>query len=537
MTQLASPFSRRVLLPLGLIVLLAWIYGPWVASGKLTNFDDPVLIGALKDVHSLKDYLDLRSSGKILDVQPLRDFFWVIQHALSRGLGHPLFSFFNVALFFSWLFVSRSIWLACGIGESLANALTLFLCVNPIFTSTVAWPSAQKHLLGALWIALATRTWVRSILKTHTVGIQTAFATLGFYLLSLVSQPIGIAWPLFAAAFFLIHGDRKKFRIPAVTLTVLFLALLAAYWVNQNYYQTIYPTQGIRLDKYVSTEEPGLTWQILILGRMAFQTFLPLFPNFWDHNPGHFSGVVGIAFLPLLPYLAWKKRKTAPDSLLWLSAGFLAVAPVVVRITNVFAADTYLLHAWVCLWTAAAFWLSPAWNHAWQNRRGWVFTISAGMLITCLSQAIPIARAFDTPVSLWRMAYEKEATPQNTGNLAHAYLQAGMPEPSIPYFVRLANWKPETEHLAQNFCLALNRAQRISYKEKIRLLSENWVESPYTRYYRALWFSADQQKENARREAKAYLERYSQPGAAIKEATFEADRAEMERQMKTTATN
>ena len=74
------------------ILLTAIIYGQLLFSNSVANID-AFLVTDLKNISSLKDYIEAWKSYKIADIQPIRDITYFVDLKLSSLFGFDTFPF------------------------------------------------------------------------------------------------------------------------------------------------------------------------------------------------------------------------------------------------------------------------------------------------------------------------------------------------------------------------------------------------------------------------------------------------------------
>ena len=80
------------------------------------------------------------------------------------------------------------------------------------------------------------------------------------------------------------------------------------------------------------------------------------------------------------------------------------------------------------------------------------------------------------------------------------------PLQALPVVVRLVDWKPETLDLDLLFVNVLIQIPEFTVKDRLKLLRENWFNTPWTEYYRAIWLSESGDPEQAWKFGRRLLE-------------------------------
>lgn len=303
-----------------LVVALVVTYWPVLLSPQTVNPDFQRVLAFFNQVKSLGHYLELLWNFQTVDVQPLRDLtvwmdlriysLWQLNVSVAQ----------NLLWWLATLLVVERI-LREVVPELKASArYTLVLCfaLYPAFSTPLVWGLARKHLLSFFFISLATLY----VLKKRP-GVSVVF-----YLLSLLSHPINLLFPLWAVAR-LWKDDRKKAKLMAGLALPLMLVIL---WINVRYYES-----SIIFRQFYEAKSAGVsTWdRFLALGQYAFNLTIPysLTHLYGLGNPRQYFGLLIVIGFAILCY---RKRL-----LLWPVFALLPL--VLVSSMPIILSDTYLL--------------------------------------------------------------------------------------------------------------------------------------------------------------------------------------------------
>lgn len=335
------------------VFFILLIYGQNIYHSTLLNYDDPILVNVLSDVHSLNDYLKLIDQKLILDLQPLRDLSYLIDWNLFRITGHRTFHLTNVLI---WIFISISFFL---ILKTLKlnnwKFLTLYAITHPVAIQSVAWISGRKHLLSTFFILLCCLMLLKLKNNPQNKLFNIYFLnSVAFYILSLLSQPMPILVPLLVLVFIFIEDFKRIsfFHTQAFKMLGIFLliAILGSY-LNWKYYLS---------DSYIYSFISPKTWvegnnvptKLLLLGRFFIQLFFPLIPGLVSYTPANIMNLIGLLILPLFIWIG-KKLFSFRFVFLHFLLILATLAPITLVMTNTFGMDTYLLFSlfiWVLLY-------------------------------------------------------------------------------------------------------------------------------------------------------------------------------------------
>ena len=303
-------------------------YFPLLFSTEHFSPDASIILPYLNSRTSLAGYWNDLINLKTIDFQPVRDLSLGLDLMILKKFGLKTFLWHNLILWFSTILI---------VGRILKHifpqitpthiyvALGLF-ALHPVFNTTLNWSMARKHLLAFFFICLATESFLRS--KRFKTGM--------WYLLSVLSQPISLLWPVWALYYSWIYrkADLKK----EWKLWIFLLAIITtAATVNTLYYQSSPTFQGIYDSKTAFAFE--FSDKILALGHYVFTLTWPI-PAFY-YDLGHWSTLAGLIIMGLFLYLCLGLRLDRKFLGSWVLFGLLPL--LIVLNTPRLLSDTYLL--------------------------------------------------------------------------------------------------------------------------------------------------------------------------------------------------
>ncbi len=408
-----SPTARwpAALVCLATLCALLFAYGPLIASDPILRRDDETLLRGVRGLSSPLAWPEAVRTGRILDVQPVRDLALGVGLRASALSGHGLFHAFNLLL---WICICVLAWrlFARTAGERLALfALPLF-ALHPIFAGSVGWISASKHLLAAAFLLGAALLLLRAI-DERNAAPRSALAFCALYALAMLSQPIGLLFPLWAALAVMLLSPapsrRALLRWPAVLLPLFALA----GFINAAYYTRLYPQ--LAASKLV---EASAGERLLSLGRTAFNLLSPIALS-PIYSPGSVWNLVGLFALLLLAWLLLRRSSRE----VWLAFAFASfpLALVTLRMTNIFVSDTYALLPAVGIFSALLARLRDAGPRA--MRIGGVTLLALSLPAAALTARQ--ARTWRSDAALWEHAAEVEPCPQTLVRFGGELLRLG----------------------------------------------------------------------------------------------------------------
>lgn len=311
-------------------------YSSIVFQNSIVNPDAQYIVPLLRNVSGLLDYLNDLIHFKTLDIQPIRDLSIYLDIIFFDLTGINISIAHNLILWIGCCWVGERI-LKKSFPDLSQQESFLIIClflVYPLFSQTVSWGIARKHILSFLFTLLATDVWIRrGGIKTYKDSILIN----GFYVCAILSQPISILWPVWAALYtFLIN--RPSLKATLIKLIPSFLILIIVAYLNYLYYAT----SPIFLNSYSSktNEVLEISDKVLAFGHYIFQVFFPYLLSF-TYTLGHWSTLVGLLIFGIIFYLILGLGLDRRFVMAWTFFGILPLSVVVLKSTMLY--DTYLL--------------------------------------------------------------------------------------------------------------------------------------------------------------------------------------------------
>jgi len=319
-----------------LLVMGVISYWPVLSSINVINPDAQFILPSLSLISSVKEYFVELLSFKTLDFQPLRDLSFFFDLKIFSFLGIDVTVIHNLAWWLggNW-FLSK---LICNIfPESKKESIFLIVLgflVYPLFSQTIPWGVARKHLLSFFFSMLLTERWTR---ERSRFLISDVFFYSFFYACSVLSQPIAILWPLWALLYLalikpsLLKSSVKVFFSLGVILLVLGLVNYF-YYTNSSVFLSIYAQK--------TNEAFEFSDKVLAIGHYTFQLVFPYLLSF-NYTLGHYSTLIGLVILVLLSLLLRASKAPLKEVIVWI---VFFILPLLVVMTNSkILYDTYLL--------------------------------------------------------------------------------------------------------------------------------------------------------------------------------------------------
>ena len=478
------PTRRKELISLFAIILAsAWIFHRLIAMDPVLERDDAHILGHLHGASAILDLLKDSQLGNVIAYQPVRDFTYFADIAISKHLGLSSFHFSGFLIWIGIILCVHAILRSILESQTLALKLTALFALHPVFVGSVGWIAARKHLLSCLFALLATLCLIR-FQREGRRKVLFAVSIAFLYSLSVLSQPITLLWPLWAVVHCLcIPRESRRnglFLLPAACLPILLLGGLA----NYHYYSTLYPIHTAAL-KWVDPADNPMGVAFLALGRYFFNLFVPARLAL-VYYPGSLVNVIGLGLGALfIGALVLKSefRKWFP----WLVFFLFPLLPVTVRMTNVFVSDTYVLTAsvgWVCLVGLLATSAGKSMAGPIGNR-----TLRDGAYLALLGTfcflSLRQASAWESDRKLWMSSYATEPAPRSLVFNAKYLMEDGRYPEAMREALLLEAWVPGHEDFPYLFSRSVYLNPDLTTPAKLDLLERHANGNPWSDYYRA----------------------------------------------------
>ena len=287
------------------IILIA--HSNIIFSQSTMSPDAPYILIYMEELSSLKDYFQKLFSLQGLDFQPVRDLSLYIDLKIFRLTGINLFIINNCLI---WSGCCYQIFQLSKFRNQEENSGFLLACVfcfsvHPVFSQTINWSMGRKHLLAVFFILFATNYFLKMI-----EGKKNGNWIFLPYLLSLLSVPVSLLWPVWAViTIFILKREsvRKNLTriIPLFGIMIPIAALNYAYYFNSEVYKEIF------IQKKDSIDYSKIFHH---LGQYLKQIFYPFELRF--HYSLEDSALVGLFIL--ISFLVWIGVKYRHNRMNWI---------------------------------------------------------------------------------------------------------------------------------------------------------------------------------------------------------------------------
>lgn len=278
-----------------LTLLLFWVTLIFhIIAGKAPHtYDTDVLITPFHNINSLTDYIDNVVKFHIVDVQPVRDFFYFFLAKLELLLSTNLVYLFANFIFFSFIYLELKLFFSTLFtNNKMTYIASSVILLHPAITNVALSTTDLKHILSFLFI-----------LKYINTTLVFQKRRLLYLVLSLFSQPINVLTPFIALVITNKGINKKFFKQYFSDLIIIFTAII----VNLIYYKYIFP-QSTGVTKFAS--EP-ITEKIYVIGKYGTQFFFPYhYSIFYNtYSPLNYLGLIILFTLVLICYKLFSSKK------------------------------------------------------------------------------------------------------------------------------------------------------------------------------------------------------------------------------------
>lgn len=333
MKDLVSKLTWPVKLA-ALTVLALISYWPILHPATLVNPDAQLVIPILLKASSIGEYFKFLFHFFTLDFQPIRDLSLLIDISIFNSTGFNSMILHNLVWWIASLFVLEKILknIHPTIKSQYLFLIIALFSIYPLFSQTVGWGIARKHLLSFFFTLLATERLTRAY---SPLNLKASLLVASYALLAILSQPINVLWSLWALIYCWQKKNLKtqfKYLAPALIIMVAGIALNYLYYTQSPVFLTYYGKK--------TNEAFAFSDMILALGHYFFQIFIPYLLAF-TYTLAHWSTLVGIPLIVCFFYILHKRKIASSFILIWGSFALLPLLVILNKPSMLF--DSYLL--------------------------------------------------------------------------------------------------------------------------------------------------------------------------------------------------
>jgi hypothetical protein len=468
----------RFFVPLLLILAAVFVYEAPILWSPVLDFDDTAVMGPLAHINSISNYIAAVSKGSVLDVQPVRDWIWICQFWVREKLG-----WYNPQL------VSVTLWTSLVLmvfrflkkeGVAFGAALSFLMLVHPIAVNTVAWPTAQKHLFSVFFVWLATWSWMRALESGNTLR---GWLAMGFYALSIFSQPINVLWIIWASVYGIkiLPREKRPRLVPLLLGIALSLVCMVVNWLY--YTSSIYVAASVG-GKLITENGNGIVDRALIMGRYVYQFLVPLRSSIGPYVLDISTGLIGLAGGVAIAFSIFRSRISFKQGHWLLFAGLPLLVVLLPRQQHT-GWDTYLLTTLL----GAVLALSTSIKVRGVFHNPWYRLVIIISLFGHAWLARNAANSWKSDSALWQAAVTRDPGPMALNGLARVLFKEGSSESGCKIADRLAAEFPKNPNLAYLLPKCIFEAPGLSNDKKLIAFNQLTLQSPWSTYFKAVTFA------------------------------------------------
>ncbi len=493
--------NKMLLIPKSLILFFFTITCislacPWevIIKDPVLKYDDRALLEPLQQLQA--PYIASYFSGKILDVQPIRDLSYAADLMIESITG---ISVHHLQNFILWLIIVSLLYSLLSILEiqyELNLMLTSLFAFNPCFWIVTSWISGRKHLLSTLFILWATNIFVERF-KKSSFTIYSVVSIIVLYFLSCFSQPQNILWPFFVLSYILIY-NKNSLRGHLTLLVGMSFVGFGTALLNLDYYSSKY-VGSTGFTKFAANVDDETSFRLLATGRSFFQALISFWPTATPYYPGSVLNMIGIVLLVIFLYFFFKmkEKKLVP----FLIYAFLPIAVVTIKMTNIFGSDTYLLNLIIGLYVILGLSIKSIYAQGFTRKikkNGiLLFTI---FLFSYVYLSFHVAQSFQSDMKVFKRAYQVEPTPFNLKCLVINLRKEKNYEEALPLAIKLILWDPYGADNDFIFSNTVFQNQKLDLKTKLQNLNTGYQTARdlvWIRYYLAIVLASNKDYKDA----------------------------------------
>ncbi len=338
MEKVDNFFIKKSNQNLFLVLLLVLTYLPVIVARKTVNMDAQLIMPLLESIKSPLQYLQMLIGFQTYDIQPVRDLTFFVDSFVFKKFNVNTFIIQNILYWIvACIYVKRILHhIFPSFKQIHCYYLSLLFAVYPLFCATLSWGIARKHILSFMFIIMTTWYFFQ-LLKNPETSLLNKFLVHALYLLSILSQPITLLWPLWAWAYAMIMG-RKNVRELTYVLLPSFGTFSLVTYINYLYYKN---STVFKLYFESKTSDAfNFSDKILGIGHYIYQLCFPYLPA-TAYQLGHWSVWVGILFLGIFSFIYLGLNLNRKWLIVWF--GFLMFPLAIVLSNPHILSDNYLL--------------------------------------------------------------------------------------------------------------------------------------------------------------------------------------------------
>ncbi|MEO0339258.1 MAG: tetratricopeptide repeat protein [Bacteroidota bacterium] len=441
-------YPPRSLVLLSILILCLVGFYPALQAG-FVNWDDPdyiynnsVLLE--NDWSRPLDYLNAIFSQRYRSIySPITTLTYAIEQAIY-GMDFPQgWHFDNILLHALNVFVVYLIVVRMKFSPIVAVLTTVLFAIHPMRVESVAWLTARKDLIFALFFFLGIYAYLRA--RDQQEQRRRMFIVLVwiFYLLSLLSKVLAVSFPLVLILldYYLDQKiDAKKLlaKIPYLAVAFLF-GVLSIYWANS------YKSIGVETAQYTLLDRIPLASSALGVYFAKFiypYKMIPLYPYPLKMGVEYYFAII----IPVATLGLWLWAYLKEKYLLFLGLGFFLVNIVftlqLIPVGQGYKADRYTYIAYWGLFLLLAAGIDLLIKRS--KNPMFITVISFFLLLVAyLPLTIQQTKIWESSLRLWshQLRYLPN-DPTAHKNLANYFKEVGDPQREYNYLQKALQFDP-----------------------------------------------------------------------------------------------
>ena len=331
------PYSKSfsILHTLIISLLLVVCYYSAIASPTTLNIDGDLILTALGRYLDHGGYWSDLFHFRTFDFQPVRDLSLAVDIIVARHTGLNLwlwqnFVFWGLACHFLGKIIQR---LHPTLSVPVVFVIVFLFAIYPLFSATLLWGMARKHLLALCFTLIPTPHWIEFLLdgrRKHLYWVTIS------YFLAVFAQPIGVFWPVWAAAYAwsVYPQETKHYKklIPCFVIAVITLIVnYYYYWLSPTFAQVF----NAKFDGGWFSGD-----KLLALGHYLYQLLMPYHLSY-NYSLGSWTTLAGLGILLVACLGIYKYSGNRAKFVIWSLFIFAPLA--IVTINPLIKFDSYLL--------------------------------------------------------------------------------------------------------------------------------------------------------------------------------------------------
>jgi len=346
----------------GILLLTILIYSNSIKNDFIYQLDDDVYITNCNDIKafSTANFDAIFSTAYAGLYLPLTMLTYMIEYhffGLDPAAYHTtnlLLHLINIMLVFMLIYKIKPKPLVAGF-------VALFFAIHPMHVEAVSWLSERKDLLFSLFYLIGLNTYVLYARKKQS---KYFLITLVVFILSLLSKPLAISFPLFLVMIDWYLG--RKFNLRVISEKVPFFVLSLVFGLTAIHFaKTLNPQDDITpvvswFNRFFIVSDAILFYLYKVVApfNLSVYHYYPKTTNGFIPAGFYFSAVLLLAIAILILWLLIYKLKNSRKDIIFGLAFFVIPTAFVLQLVPVgraYAAERYTYLSYIGIFFIIAF--------------------------------------------------------------------------------------------------------------------------------------------------------------------------------------